>query len=221
MTLAQRTDYSFSLVIWLGGIRKILVPAKSRFIAISIAAGVLRPIAILVTIFPPVAMIAVVILTTRIRIEPLILVHVFASLAHSVLISSSVADIGAIAIASVIAPVVYAFVPIGVPDLPRPGSRFGNLHGSRYRNHDDRHSDTPPRIPSIADIRGWPAAVWFSKIVRVVFTPFVPTSVVTIAKTLLIAVLSRLAIVGLVVAIIVVMILSVREAAECYDHGKC
>jgi len=158
MTLAQRTDYSFSLVIWLGGIRKILVPAKSRFIAISIAAGVLRPIAILVTIFPPVAMIAVVILTTRIRIEPLILVHVFASLAHSVLISSSVADIGAIAIASVIAPVVYAFVPIGVPDLPRPGSRFGNLHGSRYRNHDDRHSDTPPRIPSIADIRGWPAA---------------------------------------------------------------
>jgi len=74
--------------------------------------------------------------------------------------------------------------------------------------------------PLLISAAGLPP-VWFSKIVRVVFTPFVPTSVVTIAKTLLIAVLSRLAIVGLVVAIIVVMILSVREAAECYDHGKC
>jgi hypothetical protein len=209
------------MLVYVLRIRKILVSAKSRFIAISIAAGVLRPIAILVTIFPPVAMISVVKLPARIGVERLISVHVFASLLQTVLITSSISNIGAIAIASVIAAVIYSFIPIGVPVSPAPvhalvtrteAATVTMTIGILIRLHGSH--------PLLISAGGLPP-VWFSKIVRVVFTPFVPTSVVTIAKTLLIAVLSRLAIVGLVVAIIVVMILSVREAAECYDHGKC
>jgi len=48
---------------------KVLVPAKSRFIAISIAPGVLRRIVILVSIFSPVTVISVVVLSARIGIE--------------------------------------------------------------------------------------------------------------------------------------------------------
>src|ERR1700694_5886596 len=74
----------------------ILVPAKSGRVPGSIAIGVLRLVTVFIAIFSAVAVIAVVILSARIGVERLIFVHVVASLAHSVQISSTVAHIAAI-----------------------------------------------------------------------------------------------------------------------------
>jgi hypothetical protein len=88
--------------------------------------------------------IAVVILPTRIRIEPLILVRVFASLTDSILIAGSIADI--------------AVVPIVRLVVDGRDSGSGSRLESHSRIHCDRHSGTPALVPSIAHSHEWPVA---------------------------------------------------------------
>ena len=92
-----------------------MLPTKTRLVASSIAIGVLRLIAVFVAIFSAVTVIAVVILPTRIRIEPLILVRVVASLADSILIAGSIADIAVVPIVRLVVDVAAAVIPATIP----------------------------------------------------------------------------------------------------------
>src|SRR5437868_11858684 len=100
-----------------------LVLAKHGLVASSIAFTVLRLITALITIFSPVTVISVVILSARIGIERLIPFHVFASLSHSVLISRPIGDIVTIAgarLAVDLPTVIYPFIAVPVSITPVP-----------------------------------------------------------------------------------------------------
>ena len=62
--------------------------------------------------------------------------YVFASLPQSILIPSLISNIDAITIASVIAAVIYSFIPIAISISPAPVHALVTSTGSRYHNHD-------------------------------------------------------------------------------------
>jgi hypothetical protein len=170
----------------------------------------MRLIAVFVAVFSAVTVIAVVILTARIRIEPFILVRVFASLTDSILIASSIADIAVVPIVRLVvdlaAAVVPAAIPISVTIIPAAilalVARSEAILVSIAIGILERLHWSHPLLIATSGLSPVRALI----IVRVVLTPFMLSLGITIAVARLLAVLTRLPRISLIVTTIVIVV---------------